>query len=164
MKGFKDSTKVQYSKGGDAKGTKGAAKVSKVMGEFKSGALHSGSKKGPEVTNPKQAVAIALSEARKAGAKIPVKKADGGYIGSRRPTKADGSYLTDEDLGIEREKPRSVTVERTTVRTDKGRALPPRPVEKSKGSFRSIPLVGAAMDAMGLKKGGLAVMPKGKKC
>lgn len=64
-------------KGGEVKG---AAKISKVMGEFKSGTLHSGSKKGPEVTNPKQAVAIALSEARKAGAKIPVKKADGGAV------------------------------------------------------------------------------------
>lgn len=40
-------------------------KISKVMHEFKTGTLHSGSKKGPEVTNPKQAIAIALSEARK---------------------------------------------------------------------------------------------------
>lgn len=40
-------------------------KVEKVMHEFKAGALHSGSKKGPKVTNPKQAIAIALSEARK---------------------------------------------------------------------------------------------------
>ena len=39
------------------------AKVGKVMHEFKTGTLHSGSKKGPEVTNRKQAVAIALSEA-----------------------------------------------------------------------------------------------------
>ena len=45
----------------------GAAKIPKVMTEFKEGKLHSGSKKGPEVTNPKQAIAIALSEARKAG-------------------------------------------------------------------------------------------------
>lgn len=44
------------------------------MHEFKVGKLHSGSKKGPEVTNRKQAVAIALSEARKAGAKVPKKK------------------------------------------------------------------------------------------
>lgn len=44
---------------------KGAAKVEKVMHEFKEGELHSGSKKGPKVTNRKQAVAIALSEARK---------------------------------------------------------------------------------------------------
>ena len=41
------------------------AKVKKVMHEFKEGKLHSGSKKGPEVTNPKQAIAIALSEQKK---------------------------------------------------------------------------------------------------
>lgn len=41
------------------------AKIKKVMREFKGGKLHSGSKKGPMVTNRKQAVAIALSEARK---------------------------------------------------------------------------------------------------
>lgn len=47
------------------KETKGKKKIKKVMREFKSGKLHSGSKKGPEVTNPKQAIAIALSEAKK---------------------------------------------------------------------------------------------------
>jgi len=41
-------------------------KVAKVMKEFKSGSLHSGSKKGPKVTSRKQAVAIAMSEAKKA--------------------------------------------------------------------------------------------------
>lgn len=41
-------------------------KVSKVMREFKDGTLHSGSKTGPKVTNRKQAIAIALSEALKA--------------------------------------------------------------------------------------------------
>lgn len=40
-------------------------KVKKVMHEFKEGELHSGSKKGPVVHNPKQAIAIALSEAKK---------------------------------------------------------------------------------------------------
>ena len=40
------------------------AKVGKVMGEYKAGELHSGSKEGPKVRNRKQAVAIALSEAR----------------------------------------------------------------------------------------------------
>lgn len=39
------------------------SKVEKVMGEYKKGELHSGSKKGPVVTSRKQAVAIALSEA-----------------------------------------------------------------------------------------------------
>ncbi len=40
-------------------------KIKKVMKEFSSGELKSGSKKGPKVTNPKQALAIAYSEARK---------------------------------------------------------------------------------------------------
>lgn len=52
---------------------KGEHKVDKVMREYKEGKLHSGSKKGPKVASRKQAVAIALSEARKAGAKIPKK-------------------------------------------------------------------------------------------
>lgn len=39
------------------------AKVKKVMEEYKEGALHMGSKKGPVVKKPKQAIAIALSEA-----------------------------------------------------------------------------------------------------
>lgn len=45
--------------------TKLGKKMKKVMHEFKEGKLHSGSKKGPKVTNPKQAVAIAYSEGRK---------------------------------------------------------------------------------------------------
>lgn len=46
--------------------TKMEKKVGKVMGEFKSGDLHSGSKEGPVVKNRKQAIAIGLSEGRKA--------------------------------------------------------------------------------------------------
>jgi hypothetical protein len=45
---------------------KGNGKVEKVMKEAKAGKLHSGSKTGPIVKNPKQAIAIALSEAKKA--------------------------------------------------------------------------------------------------
>lgn len=44
-------------------------KVGVVMKEFGKGTLHSGS--GAKVSNPKQAIAIGLSEARKEGAKIP---------------------------------------------------------------------------------------------
>ena len=54
------STPKQMQK---AKG--GAAKVGKVMREFKAGELHSGSKSGPVVKSRKQAIAIGLSEARK---------------------------------------------------------------------------------------------------
>lgn len=42
-------------------------KIQKVMGEFKRGALHSGSKTGPKVKSRKQAIAIGISEAKKAG-------------------------------------------------------------------------------------------------
>ena len=52
---------------------KGRAKVEKVMHEYKEGTLKSGS--GRKVSSRKQAVAVALSEARKAGARIPKKKA-----------------------------------------------------------------------------------------
>lgn len=54
--------------------TEGKKKVDKVMREYKHGELHSGSKKGPKVKSRKQAIAIALSEARKTGARIPKKK------------------------------------------------------------------------------------------
>lgn len=55
-----------YAGGGCASGYArgGAAKMSKVMGEYKAGELHSGSKSGPVVKDRKQALAIALSEAR----------------------------------------------------------------------------------------------------
>ena len=52
--------------------TKGRAKTEKVMHEYKEGTLKSGGRK--KVKSRKQAVAIALSEARKSGAQIPKKK------------------------------------------------------------------------------------------
>lgn len=52
--------------------TKGRTKTGKVMREYKQGKLKSGGRK--KVKSRKQAVAIALSEARKSGAKIPRKK------------------------------------------------------------------------------------------
>ncbi len=48
-----------------AKSKAALGKVHKVMHEFKHHELHSGSKHGPKVHNRKQAVAIALSEARR---------------------------------------------------------------------------------------------------
>src|SRR5581483_4329981 len=48
-------------------------KMKKVMHEYKHGELKSGGKK--KVKNPKQAIAIGLSEARRSGAKIPKKGA-----------------------------------------------------------------------------------------
>ena len=44
--------------------------VHEEMHEFKEGKLHSG-RSGKTVTDPKQAIAIALSEARRSGKKVP---------------------------------------------------------------------------------------------
>ena len=49
-------------------------KVHEEMHEMKAGKLKSG-RSGKKVTNPKQAIAIGLSEARKEGKKVPPKKA-----------------------------------------------------------------------------------------
>lgn len=51
---------------------KASEKVEKTMHEMKEGKLKSGS--GKKVTSKKQAIAIGLSEARKAGAKVPKKR------------------------------------------------------------------------------------------
>lgn len=48
--------------------------ASQVLKKFRKGKLHSGSKRGPVVTNPKQAKAIQISEARSEGYKIPKRK------------------------------------------------------------------------------------------
>lgn len=61
----KKSTHAKY-------GPKASKSVEREMKAFKKGKLKSGS--GRKVTNPKQAIAIGLSEARKSGAKVPAKK------------------------------------------------------------------------------------------
>jgi hypothetical protein len=53
---------------------KASADVERVMKKRKAGTLKSG-RSGKKVTSRKQAIAIGLSEARKAGAHIPKKKA-----------------------------------------------------------------------------------------
>jgi hypothetical protein len=50
------------------------AKIAKVMREFKAGTLNSGSSKGPVVKGKKQAVAIAMSQAKMSKKKMGKKK------------------------------------------------------------------------------------------
>ena len=58
-------------------GKKAQSKVKRAMHERKHGTLKSG-RSGREVTSRKQAIAIGLSEARQAGAKVPRKRKGGG--------------------------------------------------------------------------------------
>lgn len=72
-----------------AKKRKSAGKVAATMREWKAGTLHSGSKSGPKVKSRKQAVAIGLSQARKAGEDVSP--------APRKPRKKRSTYRTRMD-------------------------------------------------------------------
>ena len=61
------------SSGGRKYGRAASKKVERAMRERKRGELRSG-RSGKKVTSRKQAIAIGLSEARRAGAKVPAKR------------------------------------------------------------------------------------------
>jgi hypothetical protein len=63
-------------RGGRKYGPKAQKKVERAMHERKRGSLRSG-RSGKKVTSRKQAIAIGLSEARRAGAKVPRKRKGG---------------------------------------------------------------------------------------
>lgn len=69
-------------------GKKASEKVEKVMHELKQGTLKSGGS-GKKVTSKKQAIAIGLSEAREAGAKVPARK--GSKKGAKKGSKKRSS-------------------------------------------------------------------------
>ncbi len=197
---------AKYAKGGHVK--KGEQKIGRVMKEFTEGKLHSGSKEGPKVKTTKQAVAIALNEARAAGAKIPrVKKAMGGEVDDvlmARMTKeelaqgAKGVKMAQERLerkSVKRGVPPSSDkplISPETMREIRGRAkiesagVAP-PIRKAMGgmTLSNVPrsqnltlsnVAGSPKRGMtlsstapakrgltlGMNKGGLSVMPKGK--
>ena len=65
-------------------GKKASEKVERAMHERKRGTLKSGS--GRKVKSRKQAIAIGLSEARKAGGKVPKRKSASRKSSSRKST------------------------------------------------------------------------------
>jgi hypothetical protein len=178
MDGFKDSTKMKYMGGGMVDGyakggsAKAGAKIAKVMGEFKKGELHSGSKEGPKVKSPKQAMAIALSEAGKS--KMPMKKGSGGDVKMPSPAEsaASGNRMAEMEAKEERFMARRAPgvgskTERETREmkkrvpaTSREPMLPPVG-ESVKSGNRMSAQEGAEMRGMMRRKmGGLAAMPK----
>lgn len=105
-------------------GPKSQAKVEEKMHELKHGQLRSGS--GQKVTNPKQAIAIALSEARHEGGKVPPegKPAAKKAVGSRsaKPKAADAGPAG---------KSAAKTTTKTTTKTTAKKKAPAR---KSSGA------------------------------
>ena len=117
---------AKYAKGGHVK--KAEQKIGRVMTEFTEGKLHSGSKEGPKVKSTKQAVAIALNEARAAGAKIPrVKKFAGGMMEEGGTYNERGKRATMAEIAAEgrRMEGRKAPVEGISTRPtdDSGRRM-----------------------------------------
>jgi hypothetical protein len=180
MDGFKDSTKMKYMGGGMVDGyakggsAKAGAKIAKVMGEFKKGELHSGSKEGPKVKSPKQAIAIAMSEARKAGMKAPMKKGSGGDVKMPSPAEsaASGNRMAEMEAKEERFMARRAPgvgskteremreMKKRVPATSREPLLPPVG-ESVRSGNRMSAQEGAEMRGMMRRKmGGLAAMPK----
>jgi hypothetical protein len=76
-----------------AYGNKASEKVEKAMHERKRGTLKSG-RSGKTVKSKKQAIAIGLSEARKAGGKVPAKKKNGAAKKASSARKSTGRKST----------------------------------------------------------------------
>lgn len=89
------------------KSTKAQKKVGTVMHEYKHGELHSGSKKGPKVKNRKQAIAIGLSEARRAGASVPPKKGSKKSAAAKKSTKKGSSRKSTSKKTAKKSSPKS---------------------------------------------------------
>jgi Family of unknown function (DUF6496) len=82
-----DATMATKKKSSSRKYSPKASKsVEREMRAMKEGKLKSGRSK-KKVTNPKQAIAIGLSEARKAGAKVPAKKKSAAKKSAKKSSK-----------------------------------------------------------------------------
>jgi hypothetical protein len=162
---------AKYAKGGTVK--KADQKIGRVMTEFTEGKLHSGSKEGPKVKSTKQAVAIALNEARAAGAKIPrVKKNMGGPVKMREGGvyNEKGKRATWDEVAAEgrRMEGRKPPVEGISTRPtdDSGRRMTNKELGMTPGGVDTTKRKGvpahSSKPMIRRSKGGLTAMPKGK--
>lgn len=92
--GRKTAAKKTASKSSRKESPGARKKVGKVMHEYKHGQLKSGGRR--KVKNPKQAIAIALSEARQSGEKVPPpkKKSSRKTAGKKSASRKSGGRKT----------------------------------------------------------------------
>jgi ribosomal protein L21E len=145
---------VKKAKGGMTKSQK---KISKVMKEFKKGELHSG-KSGKVVKNPKQAIAIALSEAGKS--KKMMKASEGMLAEAAAPAPAL-SEATDPMKTYKKAIQEAASSDRLTESDIKKVSI----VEKAKNVYKKLnsPEMRKMMGTGGVKKmyGGGSVLARG---
>jgi hypothetical protein len=97
-------------------GKKASSKVEKTMHERKEGKLKSG-RSGKKVTSRKQAIAIGLSEARKAGGKVPAKKSAAKKAAVRKtPAKKAAAKKTSAKKSAARRTSAKKTARKTTAK------------------------------------------------
>jgi ribosomal protein L21E len=151
---------VKKAKGGMTKSQK---KISKVMREFKKGELHSG-KSGKVVKNPKQAIAIALSEAGKS--KKMMKASEGMLAEAATPAPA----LSDIPDSFKTKSYRELRARKLLDESIKdpgiyGAATKPSILEKAKNVYKKLnsPEMRKMMGTGGVKKmyGGGSVLARG---
>jgi hypothetical protein len=115
-----------------AKYSKGASKkVEKVMHEMKKGKLKSGGS-GKKVTSRKQAIAIGLSEARKAGAKVPSKKTAAKKTTAKKAVskKTTARKSTAKKSALKKTAPKKSAAKKTMVKKAAKKSAPKKTASK----------------------------------
>jgi hypothetical protein len=127
---YKTNPMAKYSR-------KSQSKVKRAMHEMKEGKLKSG-RSGKKVKNPRQAIAIGLSEAREEGAKVPAKK------GARKKSakKSTGrKKAAKKSTGRKKAAKKSAPRKSSSTRKKAGRPAKKRgrPAKKSSSSKKAAP-------------------------
>lgn len=118
-----------------AKYSKGAGeRVEDAMHEMKEGDLKTGT--GKKVTNPKQAIAIGLSEARESGEKVPVKK-QRGAAGKAPAKKGAGSKASPKKAASKKAAAKKATPGKASAKKPAGKTTAKKTPAKKKSSTAS---------------------------
>jgi hypothetical protein len=121
-----------------AKYSKAAQKgVKSAMKRMEKGTLRSGST-GKKVTNPKQAIAIGLSQAKKKGAKVPPIKKKAAAVKKATPKKAVKKNTAVKKVVAKKAAPKKAAIKKTTTKKVAAKKVAPKKVITKKAVIRNI--------------------------